>query len=152
MDRQEKIDFVKDYIEENPNISGNQLLNDLKGTKYSIRKKDFYKIYRETKNIPSQSDTSKYIPKKYRKKPVTSETTITEDEISTRYEFEQNYKPFYEALRMLVTRKGFPQNKHELEYMMYRGGFRKQGMYNKFPTQRQTTLAWNMLRYRKNKK
>ena len=65
MNRQEKLDYIKEYIEDNPEYSATQVYNDIKGTKYGIRKQDTFNMYRSVTHKPKREQPEKYIPKKY---------------------------------------------------------------------------------------
>lgn len=68
----DKKELIKEFILKNPNLSGNQIYTKTKGTPLAIRKTDFYKIFRETKNLPEPSITKRErsIPIKYKVKPI----------------------------------------------------------------------------------
>ena len=140
--KETRIKFLTKYINEHPDQKATVIYNHWKNKKHSIRKKEFLALYRSEKQIPVTRDPSKYIPKKYRKKPVKREIEVIEDfgEITT------DYNPFYSAVKTMVTRKGRPRGRHDLEFMMYKSGFRKDGRFNKYPTGRQIQVAWDYLK------
>ena len=141
--KETKIKFLTKYINEHPDQKASEIYNHWKGKKHSIRKKDMLSLYHDVKDIPPVRDPSLYIPKKYRKKPVRRDVEVIEDleEIS-----DTDYAPYYRSLRMMISRKGRPQNKPDMEMMMYKSGFRKKGMSNLYPTGRQIQVAWDYLK------
>lgn len=60
--------LLKEFILKNPNLSGNKIYTKIKGTPLATRKTDFYKIFREVKNLiePDIAKKEKSIPIKYR--------------------------------------------------------------------------------------
>lgn len=58
------------YIKQNPNKSGNQIIDSWKNTPLAIRRKDGFKLVRQTRDIKPISNRKKYIPIKYREQPI----------------------------------------------------------------------------------
>lgn len=71
--------LIKEFILKNPNLSGNDIYTQNKGTPLGIRKSEFYKIFRETKNLPEPS-----IAKKEASIPIKHRTTIQKQRIQKR--------------------------------------------------------------------
>ena len=64
---------IREFIRNNPNLSGNKALDELKDLGLGIRKTNFYEIYRNEKDLsePTKAKKEASIPIKYRKaKPV----------------------------------------------------------------------------------
>ena len=63
---------IRAYTQSNPGLSGNQIYQHFKGSKFGIRKQEFYKLYRTVKHRPDPTPEKRYraTPIKYRKKPV----------------------------------------------------------------------------------
>lgn len=61
---------LRSFINENPKLSGNKIYEKIKGTDLAIRKKDFYKVYRQERKIriKPKSERESNIPKIYREK------------------------------------------------------------------------------------
>ena len=152
-----KIDFYIKYISNHPKASGNSIYNKFKGTKYGMRKTEFYKAYRNTKGIskPTPEKIIKSIPRKYRKKiGVPEKEKIPVHEID-RLPAEPHYNVFYEALETLVhskLRDIKPDNYRDLEHSMYKFGFRYEKNKNTgqtqkaWPTEKQVKIGWDYLR------
>ena len=68
-DKKEKI---REFIQNNPSLSGNETLNELKKLGLGIRKTNFLEIYRNEKKLPEPSKVKREasIPIKYRKQPL----------------------------------------------------------------------------------
>ena len=146
IDTNTKIDYLITFIGKHPELSGNQIYNKFKGSKYGIRKKDFYKIYRGTKGLPKVS-TEKYIksiPKKYRENILKKIEKEKSERMMIDEEMEEKYNSFFEALEFMVFRKARrkPDNFRDLEHNMFKYGFNK-GLY---PSHKQVNLAWNYLK------
>lgn len=64
----DKEKVIKEIILKNPNLSGNKIYEITKAKGVGIRKTDFYKLFRETKNLPEPSITKREqsIPIKYK--------------------------------------------------------------------------------------
>ncbi len=62
---------IKELILKNPNLSGNKIYEKSKAKGIGIRKTDFYKLLRKTRNLlePSITKREKSIPTKYKIKP-----------------------------------------------------------------------------------
>lgn len=65
MNRKEKI---IDYIQKHPDLSGNQIYIYSKDNGFGINKQEFYKLFRESKQLPKPTKEKKLksIPKKHR--------------------------------------------------------------------------------------
>ena len=48
----DKKQLIKEFIQKNPNLSGNEIYSKIKGTELGIRRQTFQEIFRETKNLP----------------------------------------------------------------------------------------------------
>ena len=48
----DKKELIKELIQKNPNLSGNEIYSNIKGTVLGIRRQTFQEIFRETKNLP----------------------------------------------------------------------------------------------------
>jgi len=71
--------LIKEFILKNPNLSGNAIYTKTKGTPLAIRKTDFYKIFRESKNLPEPD-----IAKRESSIPIKHRTTIQKQRIQKR--------------------------------------------------------------------
>jgi len=132
---------LAEYIKNHADMSGNQIYNNIKGTNLGIRKKVFYEIYRDVRHIEKKPDTDRFIPKKYMdKKPVPTPSEPVPPAVPDHVI--EKYEPFYDAVRMLVSRKGKPKNKNSLAFLMYQSNFRKR----KYPTAKQVSLAWQFIK------
>ena len=144
MNQNDKIEFFIKYISDHPTMSGNAIYNEFKGSEYSMRKKDFFKVYRSTKGIEKPSSETRFrsTPKKYRKR---IETEIKKErEISRQPPREEHYDPFFESLEYMVFHRmgRKPDNLRDLEQKMFQYRFR-QGLW---PTRDQLEVAWVYLR------
>lgn len=56
------------YIEQHQNLSANQIVDNWKGTKYALRRKDALTLIRITRELPlkPQKERVKYVPIKYK--------------------------------------------------------------------------------------
>jgi hypothetical protein len=153
MNQNDKIAFYIRYISKNPDLSGNAIYTKFKGSKYGMRKKDFYKVYRNTKSIPKPSPEKSFkaVPKKYKKKVAKQLTqerlTVKERKkrvLDVDTAEERRYVPFFEALEFMVFNKmgRYPDNLRDLEGNMARYDFRK----GAWPTQDQRDIAWAYLK------
>ena len=60
--------LVKEFIQNNPSLSGSEIIDQIKGTPLAIRRKIFYEILRDTRKLPepTKAKREKSIPIKYR--------------------------------------------------------------------------------------
>jgi len=64
------------YIEDNPDKSGNEIIESWKNTPFAIRRKDSFKLIRETRNQKPLKNRKKYIPTKYLIEPTQQQPEI----------------------------------------------------------------------------
>ena len=78
----DKKKLVKEFIQKNPNLSGNEAYQETKALGIGIRKTNFYSVFRETKELsqPSIKKKVKSIPIKYR--TIDNKITIKEYELN----------------------------------------------------------------------
>ena len=64
----DKKELIKELIQKNPNLSGNEIYSNIKGTSLGIRRQSFQEIFRETKNLPEPTIKKREasIPKIYK--------------------------------------------------------------------------------------
>jgi len=145
MDKEAKVDYFIVFISKHPELSGNQIYNKFKGSKYGMRKKDFYKVYRNTKGLgkPSEERSFKAIPKKYRprvRKDIRKERRVVESVPGSDLR-KKEYSPFFEAVKTMVYDKDkmnrYPDNLRDLQYNMYRFNLNHGG----WPSNKQVYLA-----------
>jgi hypothetical protein len=151
----DKIEYLIKYISNHPKESGNRIYTKFKGSKYGMRKKDFYKVYRNTKGLkkPSKEVREKSIPKKYRAK-VKRERKLEKKVEREKIPKGVNYDPFYSTLETMVFEKmrRKPDNFRDLEHKMFTYGFhwvkneKLNRMEKAWPTHKQVKIAWNHLR------
>ena len=148
MDKEAKVDYFIVFISKHPELSGNQIYNKFKGSKYGMRKKDFYKVYRNTKGLgkPSEERSFKAVPKKYKrvvKRDIRKERRVVESIPSSDLR-KKEYSPFFEAVETMVYHKmdRYPDNLRDLQYNMYRFNLNAGG----WPSDKQVYLAWKYLK------
>ena len=68
----DKTKQIREFIRNNPSLSGNETLNELKELGLGIRKTNFLEIYRNEKNLPEPTKVKREasIPIKFRRQPL----------------------------------------------------------------------------------
>jgi len=147
MNKDAKIDYYITYIGKHPNQSGNEIYNRFKGSKYGMRKKDFYKVYRNTKGLrkPTPEKSLKSVPTKYKSK-VKRELKREKEMETVSPPMKKEYTPFFRSLEdMVLSRMGrYVDNYRDLQYQMHHYNFNHGG----WPSNKQVTLAWNHLKHK----
>lgn len=145
LNKDARIDYLITYISKHPNQSGSKIYERFKGTKYGMRKKEFYKVYRNTKGLkkPSKEKRMRSVPKKYRVSVAKRERERKKVE-EEKPELKKEYSPFFKSIEYMVFNKmrRKPDNLRDMEYNLYRYGFNK----GKYPSGKQVSLAWNYLK------
>lgn len=75
MEKSQKVKLNKEFIRNNPNLSGSECYKQIRERGYGIRKTDFYSIFREIRQLPepTKEKKEKAIPIRYRKPEVKPE-------------------------------------------------------------------------------
>jgi len=62
-------DLIIDLINENPNLSGNKILQEAKSKGFGIKKQTFYELFRDIRNLPEPTKEKREasVPIKFRK-------------------------------------------------------------------------------------
>ena len=93
------------YIKRNPDKSGNQIIDSWKNTPLAIRRKDGFKLVRQTRDIKPIPNRKKYIPIKYREQPIKKRAKKPEIELKKGVDKGKKYFIYYQDEKHLEQQK-----------------------------------------------
>jgi len=122
---------IRAYTQSNPGLSGNQIYQHFKGTKFGMRKQDFYKVYRTSKHRPEPTPEKRYraTPIKYRKKPIKVRKIVPiKPELLPDTFIEETYTDTETGIPYYLRYTSQAQKRRLQEHLLHHGGKGSRGL------------------------